>query len=38
MVKDYNCEIIRNASKPKYILIRTRQNEIEDVKKLIRRK
>lgn len=38
MVKDYNCEIIKNASKPKYILIRTRQNEVENVKKLIRRK
>ena len=38
MVKDYNCEIIKNSSKPKYILIRTRQNEIENVKKLIRRK
>lgn len=38
MVKNSNAEIIRNVDKPKYVLVRTRQNDIEDVKRLVKKK
>ena len=38
MVKNYNCEIIYNSEKPIYALIKTKQNEIEKIKKLVRSK
>ena len=38
MVKNYNTKIIIDNNKPKYLLIRTRQNELEDVKKLLKKK
>ena len=37
MVKNSNAEIIQNVEKPKYMLVRTRQNNIEDVKKLVKK-
>lgn len=37
MVKNSNAEIIQNVEKPKYVLVRTRQNNIEDVKRLVKK-
>lgn len=36
MVKNSNAVILNNTQKPKYMLIRTRQNDIDNVKKLVR--
>lgn len=38
MVKNTEHILIKNCDKPLYILLRTRQNEIENVKKLLKRK
>lgn len=37
MVKNSNAIVINDVEKPKYMLIRTRQNEIENVKRLVRK-
>ena len=36
MVKSYNPKIIEFGEKPIYALIRTKQNDVEKVKKLVR--
>ena len=36
MVKNSNAVILNNTQKPKYMLIRTRQNDLDNVKKLVR--
>ena len=38
MVKNTPHVVLGSSLKPKYVLIRTRQNEVEDVKRLLRRK
>lgn len=38
MIKNTKTDVIINGEKPIYALIRTRQNDINDVKKLVRRK
>ena len=38
MVKRTDTKVIQTVEKPIYALIRTRQNNIDDVKKLVRRK